>query len=445
MRARSLLLALVFLLGVVSFGIGPRVENAYAEEGWQYHLAQANNYYRNRLFPKALEELKLVVADTEGSKQLKAWQLIIEISGKMKELDTLIWGLEGGVAQASGQDAARMQAQLYGIKRIYGRVLFQVEGGSGKLPGRGLELKNSKDIADPEIESYYEKAVAVVGAEGYSVGSVWLPAGDYLLDGGPLKIVAGKDTVVEVAPTTDVTFAMELGGLGGGRFGDATTGGAGGVGGLQFLVGPHIRFASGVSLLVQVGPLLVLGAQSTIDIQQDTYTAHSDARVAAGGAAMIGLEFGVGNIDLAPRFGYAFQYVAPGLYYQGTVSSSPEGFPSSMLSGEFIVPAIAHGPRIGFQALVSRAVNERGKRVPRVFIGVHGGPLWATPQWGDLAPGSGVPAEPGTARGSSGGEQVQQLGSGPFTFISTTLGEDARLEPLVFVDLQAVIGLQFRP
>jgi len=444
MRVRRPILALVFLLVVAAAGVGPNVPSVQAQESWQYHLAQANNFYRNRLFPKALDELKLVVADGDGEKQLKAWQLIVQISGKLKNLDSLIWGLEGGVKQAKGREAAEMQAQLYRLKRVYGRVLFEVEGGSGKLPNRGLELKLKSDVGDPEIQSYYERGAVLIGNEGYAIGSIWLPSGDYLLDGAPLKIVSGKDTVVEVAPTTDITLAIELGGLGGGRFGEVTTGNAGALAGLEFMVGPHIRFASGMSLVIKAGGLLLSGAQSTVDVQQDAYTNHSDGKLSAGAGLMVGLEFKVGSVDLAPRFGYAIQYIAPGLYFPGTVASSPEGRPSGVLRGDYIVPALAHGPRIGVQVLLNKALNERGKRVPRVFVGVHGGPLWAVPQWGDLSEASGVSVDVGTPRDPDPEGQTGALGQGPFTFRSTSLDAESRSKPLVFVDLQAVVGLQFR-
>lgn len=440
MRIRGSILALVLTVTSVGVGVGPNVESAEAAETWQYHLAQANNYYRNRLFPKALEELKVVVADAEGGKQLKAWELIIQISGKLKDLDTLIWGLEGGVGQAKGRDAAGMQAQLYRLKRVYGRVVFSVEGGSGKLPSRSLELKLKTEVSDPEIMAYFERGAVLLGNDGYSVNSLWLPSGDYVLDGAPLKIVAGKDTVVEVAPTIDVTLAIELGGMGGARFGDATTGNAGGVGGMELMVGPHIRFASGVSLLIQGGGIFLSGAQSTVDVQQDAYQNHAAAKLSAGAGVMFGLEFKVGNVDIVPRFGYAVQYLAPGLYFEGTVASSPEGRPAGVLRGSFIVPAVAHGPRFGLQAYLSKGLNERGKRVPRVFVGVHGGPVWAIPQWGDLAGGGGVPANAGIPRDPDPDGQTAALGQGPFSIQSMPADADLR----VFVDLQAVVGLQFR-
>lgn len=440
MRVRRPILALVLLVAFASVGVGPNAEPVEAAESWQHHFAQANNFYRNRLYPKALEQLKLVVADPEGAKQLKVWELIIQISGRLKDLDTLVWGLEAGVSQAEGSDAAGMQAQLYRLKRVYGRVVFSVEGGSGKLPDRSLELKLKTEISDPDIVSYFERGAVLLANDGYSVGSLWLPSGDYVLDGAPLKIVSGKDTVVAVAPTVDVTLAIELGGIGGARFGDATTGNAGGLGGMEFMVGPYIRFASGVSLLIQGGGVVLSGAQSTIDVQQDAYENHSAGKLSAGAGLMIGLEFKVGNVDVAPRFGYVVQYVAPGLYFEGTVASSPEGRPAGVLRGAYIVPAIAHGPRFGLKVLLNKGLNERGKRVPRVFVGVQGGPVWATPQWGDLTDGGAVDANVGLPRDPDSEGQTAALGQGPFRVQSIQADVDRR----VFVDVQAVVGLQFR-
>ena len=89
MRVRRSILALIVVLSLAGVSLGPQVETAHAAETWQYHLAQANNFYRNRLYPKALAELKVVVADSEGMKELKAWQLIVQIAGKMKDLSLI--------------------------------------------------------------------------------------------------------------------------------------------------------------------------------------------------------------------------------------------------------------------------------------------------------------------------------------------------------------------
>ena len=54
---------------------------------------------------------------------------------------------------------------------------------------------------------------------------------------------------------------------------------------------------------------------------------------------------------------------------------------------EFLVPTVAHGPRLGIQALLTPALV-KGKRRPRVFAGVHAGPLFAHPLWGGVEVGS---------------------------------------------------------
>ncbi len=435
------LAAVVFTLGV-SVPSGP----AHAQqETWQFHLAQANSFYRNRLLPKALDELKIVVADPEGAKQLKAWQLIVEISGKLKDLDTLIWALENGRELAEGQEAAQMQAQLYRLKRVYGRVLFQATGGSGKLPAKGIKLKAAVEPEDPEAKAYFEKARIAFSQEGYALGSAYLPAGDYELDGAPLKIVAGKDTTVEVAPTTDVRFAVEVSGVGGVRLGDSSTGASGGLGGIDLGVGPHIQFASGNSLVLHVGPMVMFAAQQTAKVVSDNYVNHQTARLSLGGTAMVGFEFSVGGVDLSPRVGFAVHYLASGLYFAGKVVSTPEnGGPSTVLDGNFIVPAIAYGPRLGFQALLTPALNERGKRVPRVFVGLHGGPIWAAPQWGAVTNGEAVDTSSSDVNPDDPRPppRVNSLNAGTFEVSSINTENPGAAK--IYGDIHAVIGIQVR-
>lgn len=437
---RRLILMLV-AVATLAVGTALPVSEAHAQDGWQFHLAQANTFYRNRLLPKALSELKLVVADPEGKKQLKAWQLIIEISSKLRDLDSLIWALEGGREIAQGQDAAQMQAQLYRLKRVYGRVKFEATGGSGKLPDKGIKLKIAEEPGDPEAKAYYEKARTVFGQSGYSVGQMWLPAGLYVLDGEQLKIVAGKDTTVEVAPTTDITFHIEVAGSGGGRIGDDTTGTAGFLGGLTAGAGPHIQFAGGNSLLIQAGAILLFGPQSTADVQQDAFSNDERAGMSLGGGITVGFEFAVGAVDLSPRIGYAAYAMPGGMYYRGKVRSSPPDAVTGVLEGEFIVPTVAHGPRLGIQALLTPALI-KGKRRPRVFAGVHAGPLFAHPLWGEVEVGTEVAGESTTVRDTN--DATSELyGGGPFAVDSIVAGDEAS-SVKIFVDVQAVVGVQVR-
>ena len=432
------------MLAVATLAVGTALptRDALAQDTWQFHLAQANTFYRNRLLPKALDELKIVVADPEGKKQLKAWQLIIEISNKMKDLDDLIWALENGREVAQGQEAAQMQAQLYRLKRVYGRVKFEATGGSGKLPTKGIKLKITEEPGDPEAKAYYEKARIVFGQVGYSVGQMWLPAGEYELDGDLMKIVAGKDTGVEVAPTTAVRLGLEISGSAGGRAGDESTGVAGFQGGLTVALGPHIQFANGNSLYISAGPQILIGPQATADVQQDAFTNDQRAAVSVGGNVYVAFEFRIGQVDVSPRIGYSINMLPGGMYYSGKVISSPgAGSAGGVVEGDFVVPTLAHGPRVGLQALLSPALV-KGKRSPRVFVGANAGPSFHHPQWGDVAAGTSVEGIGGTVR-SEEASSAGPYGSGPFAVDTITVGEEASATK-IFVDVQAVIGVQVR-
>lgn len=433
-RLLALLLALLPVTALVVAAPAP----AQAQESWQFKFNEANTFYRNRLYPKALEALREVVSDPEGGKQLKAWQLIIEISTKLTDLDTMIWGLENGRPLAKGQEAAQMQAQLYRLKRLYGQINIEVSGGSGKLPTKGIKLKKLEEPEDPEVLAYLEKAVADFAARGYSVQTTWLPGGEYELDGEGITIVPGKELKIEVAPTTNVTFAIEVGGEAGYRGGDATTGAAGFLGGLELVVGPHIQFASGSALLVQAGPLFLVGAQSTPAVEQNKFSNDQRARLSIGGTVGVAFEFRIGSVDLSPRVGYAVGWLASGLYYKGSVISRPEGGPTGVLEGEFIVPAIAHGPRLGLQALVTPA-EVKGKRRPRLFVGIRGGPLWASPLWGEVA-GEGT-AVTGIAA-EADDDTARELGRGPFNVLQINAENPGQAK--AFADVQAVVGIQVR-
>ncbi len=452
MASISRLVALVAISSILLLGVSLPSSDALAQGAWQQNMFQANSYYRNRLLPKALEELKLVVADPQGAKQLKAWQLIIEISTKIKDLDTLMWALERGREVAKGPDKGQMQAQLYRLKRLYGQIVFEATGGSGKLPSKGLKLKILSELGDPESKAYYEKARTLFSQIGYSRGSYYLPAGNYELDGEEFKISGGKDTIVEVSPTSNITFGIEVVGMGGGRMGDAATGATGFMAGLRVGLGPHIEFASGSSLLISVGPIIGFGAQSTVDIQQDIYQSDSGAKVAVGGELEVGFEFKVGPVDLSPRVGYVVQAMPTGLYYAGQVASSSEsestGGVAGLLDGHYVVTAVAHGPRFGVQALLTPAMVKK-KRVPRVFVGLKGGPLWAAPNWGSVFDDGGVdqdPTELRRAENCNNDEQCSDLAYLNGSFYATSVmgkGEDLG-KSVLFGDVQIVAGVQLR-
>ncbi|MCO4768915.1 MAG: hypothetical protein KDA24_02720 [Deltaproteobacteria bacterium] len=413
---------------------------AQAQDSWQYHMAQANSFYRNKLLPKALAQLKEVVNDPEGAKQLKAWTLIQQIAVKLKNLEDLVWALERGRELAKGPEAAQMQAQLYRLKRAYGRVVYEATGGSGKLSTRGVKLKALGDIDDPEQKSYFEKARLTMGQVGISEGIYWLPVGEYEIDGEVHKIVGGKDTKIEVAPTTFATLGLEVDFGGGARAGATVNGRAAGLGMLHVGVGPHIQFASGNSLLISVGPLLQVGAQATPDRQQDVFTSDSRARLNAGGLLLVGFEFSVGKIDLSPRIGFHLSY-ENAYYFEGrvvapSVGEGDERLPATVLEGSFLVPALSFGPRVGLNAIVSPAIV-KGKRRPRLFVGVTGGPSFAQPLWGSLDEG-----EINTNLTEREPDSANPWSYTNYKFVSTE--NEARDSIRVYVDIQAVLGIQLR-
>lgn len=414
-----------------------------ADEGWQYHLAQANSFYRNKLLPKALAELKVVVEDPEGGKQLKAWQLIIEIATKLKDLDSMVWALEKGRALAEGQEAAQMQAQLYRLSRAYGRLVYTTTGGSGKLPSKAVKIKPLDEIGDPEAKAYFEKVRLAMQEDGLTKGSFYLPAGRYDIDGDEVKITGGKDTTIEVAPTTTASFALMVSGIAGARAGTSQFGADGFLGGIDVTVGPHVQFASGNSLVVRVGPQLLFGNQQTQNVQQNIWAADERPKLGLGGIARVGFEFRVGPIDLSPHVGYLVQPLPSGLYYRGTVATqdSDAETPSSLLEGEFVVPGLAHGPRVGIEALLTPAMV-KGKRRPRIFVGIQGGPTWIRPLWGEVATGGTVGPSSGlTARDPNSGGDT--LGQGPFTVKTIGAGDEA-LRARIYGDIQGVFGVQVR-
>lgn len=441
---RLALFGLALIAGLSLVLIAP--SEAQAQDTWQYHMAQANSFYRNKLLPKALAELKEVVNDPEGAKQLKAWTLIQEISVSLRDLESLVWALEQGRALAKGPEAAQMQAQLYRLKRAYGRVVYEATGGSGKLSARPVKLKALTDIDDPEQKAYFEKARLTMNQSGISEGIFWLPVGEYEIDGETHKVVGGKDTTIEVAPTTFASFGVEVDFGGGIRAGQTVNGRPAGLGVLHVGLGPHIQFASGNSLLISVGPLLQVGAQQTPNRQQDVFDNDARARFNFGGLVLVGFEFSVGKVDLSPRIGFHVSY-ENAYYYSGKVIASSDTLPSTVLSGDFLVPALSFGPRIGLNAIVSPAIV-KGKRRPRLFLGVHGGPTFANPLWGSLAEDRSVAGELTLNEGNEpnwnseaytgNGESFQIVPAGSSTF------PDGYSQTRTYVDIQAVLGIQLR-
>ena len=344
-----------------------------------------------------------------------------------------------------------MQAQLYRLKRAYGRVVYEATGGSGKLSSRGVKVKAVFDIEDPEHKSYFEKTRLTMGQVGISNGVYWLPVGEYDIDGEIVKVSGGKDTKIEVAPTTFATLGLEVDFGGGARAGATSTGRPAGIGVLHVGVGPHIQFASGNSLVINVGPLLQLGAQQTADTQQDVFVNDARARLNVGGLLQVGFEFSVGKVDLAPKIGFHLSY-ENGYYFEGKVianrgESDGQQLPATVLEGNFVVPALSFGPRIGINAIVSPAIV-KGKRRPRLYVGVNGGPTFANPLWGNVVGTDSVTGGLVVRDEPAGLWPSGYAGDdGTFTIIPSEVekwtGEGAN-RTQVYVDIQAVLGIQLR-
>jgi hypothetical protein len=440
---RRLHLSFLVLLAGVLFALAAP-HQAQAQDSWQYHMAQANSFYRNKLLPKAMDELKAVVNDPEGAKQLKAWTLIQEIAVKLKDLESLVWSLERGRELAKGPEAAQMQAQLYRLKRAYGRVVYEATGGSGKLSARGVKVKALADIDDPEQKSYYEFTRLTMGQIGISNGVYWLPVGEYEIDGEPVTVVGGKDTTIEVAPTTFATLGVEVDFGGGARAGQTVNGRPAGLGMIHVGVGPHIQFASGNSLLISVGPLIQIGAQQTPNRQQDVFANDSRPRINAGGLLLVGVEFPVGTIGFHLSYENAY-------YFSGKVIATSDSLPGTVLEGDFVVPALAFGPRIGLNAIVSPAIV-KGKRRPRLFLGVAGGPSFAQPLWGSLDDGEAVKGALAVNEGNTANLWPSEGYPGndeEFRLVAIEGADGKYVDPAnrsarVYVDIQVVLGIQLR-
>jgi hypothetical protein len=292
-------------------------------------------------------------------------------------------------------------------------------------------------------KAYFEKARLTMGQVGISKGLYWLPVGEYEIDGEKLKIVGGKDTVIEVAPTTFATLGVEIALGGGVRAGQTTTRTTAALGLLHIGFGPHIQFASGNSLVINVGPLIQVGAQQPPKKDSDVFDRSGLPRLNLGGMAQVGLEFTVGKLDLSPRIGVHVSYQNAYYFAEETISvtaADGSSAPATLVSGEFLVPAIAAGFRVGIDAIVSPAIV-KGKRRPRLFVGVHGGPSWASPLWGDAA---GV-----TYAGfNNGSEELDRWNEDAYNAEASSepaaFTKEGNGKALPYVDIQAVVGIQLR-
>jgi hypothetical protein len=122
-----------------------------------------------------------------------------------------------------------------------------------------------------------------------------------------------------------------------------------------------------------------------------------------------------------------------------------------VLEGDFVVPALAFGPRIGLNAVVSPVIV-KGKRRPRLFLGVSGGPSFARPLWGALDDGSSVSGEITVNESNTANlwpSDGYPADGDEFSLIAIEGGEGKFVDPddrltRTYVDIQLVLGIQLR-
>jgi len=422
---------LVVSLCALLLSLASATSEALAEDSWQRPMALANSYQRLRMLPNALAELKQVVQDPEGARQARAWEMLVEISAEVKDLETRVWALEKGRTWVSAPAGAQMQEQLDQIHKHYGRLRFAASGRK-RLSSTSMKLEVIGELGDAEAQAYFDRSCRLLAEHGRSSGMHYLPAGSFLLDGRPLEVVAGKDTSVEITSEAEVSFAFEVAGLGGMRSGGFDTGVPGYVAGLEVGFGPRIKLRPATSLLVLARPIGGLGSRSSVVAGQGPSSSAGEVTALLGASLEVGLEFRVGRIAVSPRFGYGLQALPRGLGYSGDALASSGT--AMVLSGTYIVPSLAHGPRLGVQVLLNPAASREG-RAPSFFVGLRGGPVWATPLWGSVLDGSDVAIDSSSLAGFD-------EPAGDREFRALQVGGPESKTSVLFGELQGFIGLE---
>jgi len=394
-------------------------------------MVLANSYYRVHFLPNALAELKRVVQDPEGARQLRAWEMLIEISSKAKDLETRIWALENGRELFPAETQAQMQEQLDKVREGYGRLRFAAAGRK-RLSSKSVTIEVLGEIGDTEAGAYFERARRLLAEQGHASGIHYLPAGLFLLDGRQLEVVAGKDTLVEVSSETSVAFAFEVAGVGGMRSGGFDTGIPGYVAGLELGIGARVKIRPATSLLLLARPIGAVGSRSSVVAGQGPRVSVGEVTPLLGASLEVGLEFRVGRVALSPRLGYGLQALPTGLGYQGDVLATSG--PETTLQGTYIVPSLAQGPRLGMQVLLNPAASRDG-RTPSVFVGLRGGPLWATPLWGSVPDGSDIDIDSSSWDGFDNVAAGRDFRAGQFA------GPTSKTS-ILFGELQAFVGFE---
>jgi hypothetical protein len=372
-----------------------------------------------KFMPHALKELRQVVKDKEGAQQSTPWIMLVEVAAHLKDLETEVWALESGMQVLDGTDKLGMQQRLKQIRRGYGRIYFEASRGR-RLSKRGVTLEMLSKPEKKESVDHYELARKNLEVDGYSGGSHYLPTGRFELDGEPFEIVAGEDTTLEVDSSASVTFTFELAGLAGPRGGGEGAGGPGFITAIEVAIGPRIKLSNATSLLVLARLIGGLSSSSTPD-EGGTPKRSAGVTPVMGGSLELGLEFQVGAALLSPRLGYSVQALPRGLNYPGRAISTTGA--DIVLLGTYIVPSVAHGPRLGFQVHLKPGAKDSA-HMPGVFFGLRGGPLWLKPTWGSLL-----------------GDGRFDIGEGSSEW-RAKIDNQAAQRGLLFAELHGVIGIR---
>jgi hypothetical protein len=165
------------------------VTSALAADDSGYHLAQARQFANNKWYDDAAAEIEAGLAAPGGSQSFELHWLGAQVYYELGRMDRAR-DLATVAADLAPDDTAREQATAMrdAVATTFGSLTL-----TAPYPGMRsrLQLESTSLLIDPELKRIVNKvALQLRDAVALPV-TVWVPEGDYLVNGRPIHVAAG--------------------------------------------------------------------------------------------------------------------------------------------------------------------------------------------------------------------------------------------------------------
>ena len=158
----------------------------------EHHINQAELFLKKDWYGDARRELEAAIAMEEGRASFTAYWLLAQVCYELLDAESAgrYARVAAGLATDPGQAAAAREL-AEALERVFGVLV--VDGPYAGMASL-LQLERTSTLLDPELKKFVDRVALAMRKRNALPIRIALPAGDYLVNGHPVTVSAGRDS-----------------------------------------------------------------------------------------------------------------------------------------------------------------------------------------------------------------------------------------------------------